>query len=575
MKKSILLLAAMLCAGSLFAGGIVVAPNIQFPGAPTGACFSSFFAENAATGDQYNCLLGAWNQIATGGVVPVSGSGTANIIPKFTAATVIANSSVHDDGTQVYTAENVGIGTTTPTAVLQLKAGTTAASSAPLKFTSGSLLTSPEAGAVEFLTDAYYGTITTGPARKTFAFTENLSAAPPPGVVAADNASPPVLTAGFTKNAQTSTYQVLLADFYGCKTITVASGTFTITLVASGTQPPNGNCIDIVNYGSGVVTVARSGQNINGGTASITLNAGTAAAPTSTHIISDGTNYFASINESATGSVTSVATTSPIAGGTITSTGTITCATCATSASAETSTAFTTGAGGQAIQTPSATSTLSAGGNASFAGTVGGTSFTSTGTTAGFADYPQGTTSVAVAPCNVATSICEQAPAAVTSYLVNKPGVSATGMITNNVSAAVITQGFSGDAGHSAVVTIGSGASIGSTSLCSTALCPVGTYRVNVYVDLTTPCGTTGTYIVNLIYTDDVGSKTVVVNINGTGAVPATGVLTTTSTNNFGENAQIIRSTGGASINYSTTATACGTAGPMVGKLYLSVEPLQ
>ena len=68
---------------------------------------------------------------------------------------------------------NVGIGTTSPTAVLHLKAGTTAASTAPLKFTSGSLLTTAEAGAVEFLTDAFYGTITTGAARKTFAFLES------------------------------------------------------------------------------------------------------------------------------------------------------------------------------------------------------------------------------------------------------------------------------------------------------------------------------------------------------------------------------------------------------------------
>jgi len=63
---------------------------------------------------------------------------------------------------------NVGIGTANPTAVLHLKAGTTAASTAPLKFTSGSLLSTAEAGAVEFLTDAYYGTITSGAARKNF-----------------------------------------------------------------------------------------------------------------------------------------------------------------------------------------------------------------------------------------------------------------------------------------------------------------------------------------------------------------------------------------------------------------------
>ncbi|MBK7134072.1 MAG: hypothetical protein IPH69_15005 [Bacteroidales bacterium] len=41
------------------------------------------------------------------------------------------------------------------------------------KFTSGPLLATPQAGAVEFLTDKFYGTITTGAARKTFAFLES------------------------------------------------------------------------------------------------------------------------------------------------------------------------------------------------------------------------------------------------------------------------------------------------------------------------------------------------------------------------------------------------------------------
>src|SRR3989338_11350971 len=68
---------------------------------------------------------------------------------------------------------NVGIGTTTPSAILHLKAGAATASTAPLKFSSGALNTTAEAGAVEFLTDAYYGTITTGAARKTFAFLES------------------------------------------------------------------------------------------------------------------------------------------------------------------------------------------------------------------------------------------------------------------------------------------------------------------------------------------------------------------------------------------------------------------
>lgn len=58
--------------------------------------------------------------------------------------------------------------TAAPTAKVHMAAGTTAASTAPLKFTSGALMTTAEAGAVEFLTDAFYGTITTGAARKRF-----------------------------------------------------------------------------------------------------------------------------------------------------------------------------------------------------------------------------------------------------------------------------------------------------------------------------------------------------------------------------------------------------------------------
>jgi len=55
---------------------------------------------------------------------------------------------------------------TDATALLHLAAGSTAAGSAPLKLTSGTLNTTAEAGAVEFLTDKIYFTITTGASRK-------------------------------------------------------------------------------------------------------------------------------------------------------------------------------------------------------------------------------------------------------------------------------------------------------------------------------------------------------------------------------------------------------------------------
>jgi hypothetical protein len=97
----------------------------------------------------------------------------------------------------------------------------------------------------------------------------------------------------FPVNAQTSTYQTMQNDFQFCKTIPVASGTFTITLVASSAQPATGRCIRIINYGSGVVTVAPGGQLINGSGSNFTIPAGTAAQPTGLWIVSDGTNYVA------------------------------------------------------------------------------------------------------------------------------------------------------------------------------------------------------------------------------------------------------------------------------------------
>lgn len=78
------------------------------------------------------------------------------------------NYSIYSNGGHSYHAGNFGIGQTTPTAKLHIAAGSTSASSAPIKLTSGSLMTTAEAGAVEFLTDKYYGTITTGAARKEF-----------------------------------------------------------------------------------------------------------------------------------------------------------------------------------------------------------------------------------------------------------------------------------------------------------------------------------------------------------------------------------------------------------------------
>jgi hypothetical protein len=108
------------------------------------------------------------------------------------------------------------------------------------------------------------------------------------GIQGVTGATGPTL---FPVAALTTTYQALAADFTGCLTKTVASGTFTITLVASGSQPANGACMHVISTSAGVVSIAPSGQNLNGGIASLTLPASSAIAPSGAWIVSDGLNY--------------------------------------------------------------------------------------------------------------------------------------------------------------------------------------------------------------------------------------------------------------------------------------------
>lgn len=64
---------------------------------------------------------------------------------------------------------NIGVGLLNPSAALHLKAGTATANTAPLKFTSGTNLTTPENGAVEYDGTNYY--VTSGGTRYTLAKT--------------------------------------------------------------------------------------------------------------------------------------------------------------------------------------------------------------------------------------------------------------------------------------------------------------------------------------------------------------------------------------------------------------------
>ena len=71
----------------------------------------------------------------------------------------------------IQTNGNVGIGTVGPQAFLEVKPGNTG--HVPFRLNSGALASSRLSGGIEFLNDAFYGTITTGNTRKTFAFLES------------------------------------------------------------------------------------------------------------------------------------------------------------------------------------------------------------------------------------------------------------------------------------------------------------------------------------------------------------------------------------------------------------------
>jgi hypothetical protein len=116
------------------------------------------------------------------------------------------------------------------------------------------------------------------------------------------------------------------------------------------------------------------------------------------------------------------------------------CPTCVTSAAAITNNVLPKGSGGaQGVANSLATDD---GTTLSYTGTGGVESpvFEATGTTAGFMAFAQGTTSAAVDPCNIANTICIQAPISVTGYLINLAGAASTG-IPHYVNAAnVITE---------------------------------------------------------------------------------------------------------------------------------------
>lgn len=108
------------------------------------------------------------------------------------------------------TTGNVGIGQTTPTAVLHLKAGTATANTAPVKFTAGTALTTPEAGTLEFSNTETGLTFTAVSTRKAIAYRNPIvstiaSSATPTPTAGEDHFTVTALAVGATFAAPTGT----------------------------------------------------------------------------------------------------------------------------------------------------------------------------------------------------------------------------------------------------------------------------------------------------------------------------------------------------------------------------------
>lgn len=192
---------------------------------------------------------------------------------------------------------------------ITIRAGTATAGTAPLKFTSGTLLSSAEAGAVEFNTDSLYFTITTGAVRKKVAIYDDASGATgdlyyrdssgnfvrlPVGgtgktlrvsgglpVWSDADTNPAVATSTKTSGYTiTGTDVVIFAD--------ATSGNVTITLPAAASFSGYNFYVKRIDGSSNTCSVARSGSDTIDGATSFLLDTQYFAV----RVVSNGSNWF-------------------------------------------------------------------------------------------------------------------------------------------------------------------------------------------------------------------------------------------------------------------------------------------
>ena len=190
---------------------------------------------------------------------------------------------------------------------ITVRAGTATAGTAPLKFTSGTLLSSTEAGAVEFNTDTLYFTITTGTVRKKIAMYDDTSGAT--GDLYYRNGSGHLTRLGigstgqalrvsggvpawgaaddtFATSTKTSNYTIGASDTVIFADAT--SGNVTITLPAASGLTGYKFFVKRIDSSGNTCTVARTSSDTIDGQTSLTID----QQYTSIMVVSNGSNWF-------------------------------------------------------------------------------------------------------------------------------------------------------------------------------------------------------------------------------------------------------------------------------------------
>lgn len=188
-----------------------------------------------------------------------------------------------------------------------IRAGTAASGTAPLKFTSGTLMTTPEAGAMEFNNNLLYFTITSGTVRKKIALYDDTSGATgdlyyrdgsgnfsrlPVGATGQTlgvAGGVPTWTdnnAGMATSTKTSSYTIGASDTVIFANAT--SGNVIITLPVASGLPGYRFFVKRIDNSSSTCTVARSGSDTIDGQTSFTID----QQYTAVMVVSNGSAWY-------------------------------------------------------------------------------------------------------------------------------------------------------------------------------------------------------------------------------------------------------------------------------------------